>query len=699
MPDLKQFKMWDQGPEEELDVTEIISRYDRGFAGALPSTVETREAFGIAVVESGGILQAEDAAYANSWAGSHAGKLVSPWLYANQVYPGCWPGPAQARGDCVSHSGKNARLLTLICEIVAATPDEISGKIEMAPVVSAEGIKNGVLSTEAAYWFRGHGGDGWQCESDARVALKNAGCVLRQNYDSIGIDLTKYSGSLAGKYGRSAPPENIRDVLDNNLIRTATNADSFEEIRDLLGNGYAVSSCGSEGFSSTRDENGVSKRSGSWSHAMCYSSDTEILTDRGWKYVTEVTREDVLATLNPNSHCLEWEVPRAIHKYEFEGELHHFKRQSIDFLVTPNHRMYGIKNSRRHPKEGEIVDDPKEYEFIRADECTGSFVTKKNSDWEGAHVLYHELPLGTKVPMDIWLEFLGYFISEGHTYYLERARVRASGNTCIRKIRRTSIAQKKPEGVSIIQKCLDKLPFKFHRDNKNHRWTCETKEIWMELNSSGKADAKRIPDYVWTCTKHQLKILFDALMLGDGTKRLDGSDCMYITASKKLAGDVQKLCLAIGKSGTTRKVRTSKGSYSKKGFIYNVAVLNEHFHCALGKAKLVPYSGYVYCPTTVNGIVMVRRNGKMGWCGNSYIGADDRPEIHKAYGEPLILVLNSWGRFNSGPTRVLGTSFDIPQGSFWARWSHVKNRRCIAFSAVNGWPQKNLPPFKVSVFK
>lgn len=350
MSDLKRFKMWDQAPDTELPVQEVIQMYEKGFMGALPSTVETRDAFEEAIGSVGGILNAEDAAYRFGWAGSHAGKLVAPWLYAPQVYPGCWPGPAQARGDCVSHSGKNARLLSLICEIIAGVPDEISGKIEIAPVVSLEGIKNGVLSTEASYWFRGHGGDGWQCESDARVALKNAGCVLRQNYESIGIDLTRYSGSLAGKWGRSAPPENVKDILDNNLIRQTTNANTFEEIRDLLGNGYAISSCGSEGFSSSRDENGVSKRQGSWAHAM------------------------------------------------------------------------------------------------------------------------------------------------------------------------------------------------------------------------------------------------------------------------------------------------------------------------------------------------------------AYIGADDRPEIHQKYGEPLVLVLNSWGRWNSGPTRVFGTQFDIPQGAFWSRWSHVRNRRCIAFSAVNGWPMRTLPEFKVSVF-
>lgn len=262
------FKEWPK--REGLEPEEVISLYEQGFAGATPSTPETKAEFEHAVVESGGVMEMGDAAQANGWAGSHEGKLVIPFVHVEKAYPGCWPGPAQQRGDCVSHGGKNARLLTVVCEVVAGLLDEISGKIEGFPAISPEGIKNGGFSTEASYWFRGHGGDGWQCESDAAVAIKYAGAVVRKAYPEADIDLTRYSGSLAGRYGRSKPPANIADVLDNNLIRTAARVSGFDAIRDGLGNGYGMNSCGGEGFASTRDENGVSARRGSWSHSMAY---------------------------------------------------------------------------------------------------------------------------------------------------------------------------------------------------------------------------------------------------------------------------------------------------------------------------------------------------------------------------------------------------------------------------------------------
>lgn len=96
------------------------------------------------------------------------------------------------------------------------------------------------------------------------------------------------------------------------------------------------------------------------------------------------------------------------------------------------------------------------------------------------------------------------------------------------------------------------------------------------------------------------------------------------------------------------------------------------------------------------------------------IGCDDRPEIHQKYGGPLVLILNSWARWNSGPREVYQSAglvpaekkqrwaelglvspstgnLLIPEGSFWCRWNECSRREAIAFSGVNGWPARDLP--------
>ena len=146
----------------------------------------------------------------------------------------------------------------------------MTNEVEGVPDVSEAARKDGVLSTEAIYWWRRHGGDGWSCDAAAEVVLKESGLWLRRDYPGI-ADLTRYSGNAAGKWGSRTPPADVKAIGQEHLIRTATHAKTFEEVRDLLHNGYCISSCGSEAFSNKRDDNGVSKRSsGVWYHAMAY---------------------------------------------------------------------------------------------------------------------------------------------------------------------------------------------------------------------------------------------------------------------------------------------------------------------------------------------------------------------------------------------------------------------------------------------
>ena len=75
-------------------------------------------------------------------------------------------------------------------------------------------------------------------------------------------------------------------------------------------------------------------------------------------------------------------------------------------------------------------------------------------------------------------------------------------------------------------------------------------------------------------------------------------------------------------------------------------------------------------------------------------GVDDRQDTVKKYGEPIILIQNSWGSWNTGPRRVMGTNIDIPHGSFWSRWSDVRSRTYYAMSSAMGWEPKELYQIK-----
>lgn len=246
---------------------EPLAEYLAGLVGC-DSTPESRQEFRDWVSSQGLYPYAADAINAYGLSGSGAGKLTALWVYMEKLFPGCLPGAAQTRGDCVAHSTRTAAVCTMCSEIVAGRPDEVTGLVEDKPDMPVEGYKDVCCSSEAIYWHRSHGGDGWQCGRAARVMCEKSGLWPRKNYPEFGFDLTRYSGSLAGKWGAVPPPENITKFGQQHLMRTATEVTSFEQARDLLANGYALTTCGGQGWSSKRDENGVSRRQGSWAHAL-----------------------------------------------------------------------------------------------------------------------------------------------------------------------------------------------------------------------------------------------------------------------------------------------------------------------------------------------------------------------------------------------------------------------------------------------
>lgn len=246
--------------------------YETGLVGARYDP-RAEEEFEDAILRAGGQPDGGVVAHQWEWAGIGKDKLTATWMHVEKQFPGCWPGPAQVVGDCVSFGCRNCALTTLACELESEKPDEVTGKIEGKPEVPSEGIKQGVLSTEAIYWWRyermgPRSMDGWTCPDAAKHVTTNSGLWLRKDYPEFGFNLTNYSAGNIRKYLGRNPPDNVRDYGRNHLIRTATKVSGFEQVRDFLAAGYGVFFCSGVGWESTRNEDGVSSPRGSWAHSQ-----------------------------------------------------------------------------------------------------------------------------------------------------------------------------------------------------------------------------------------------------------------------------------------------------------------------------------------------------------------------------------------------------------------------------------------------
>ena len=256
-------------PPVEFDThEECISAYEQGFEGAIydPDGAEECEA------QEDGVFG--DAAHKYGIAGSGKGKL-------SLLYPACWKvsgrdgwfhgAKSQPTGDCTSRGQSHAAIASLANAVLNGNGSW--------PEIPEEAYASGMpWSPTGTYWLKHGGPSGWSCAAAARES-KKIGLVIGKHYESVG-DLLKpenYTTHTISKYCRSGPPEAAFNELNYSVTQTYSRIRSFEEVSDAIANGYGVNSCGGEGFSKTRDANGVSRRSGHWSHSMAYiaADDTE----------------------------------------------------------------------------------------------------------------------------------------------------------------------------------------------------------------------------------------------------------------------------------------------------------------------------------------------------------------------------------------------------------------------------------------
>jgi len=352
---------------------------------------------------------------------------------------------------------------------------------------------------------------------------------------------------------------------------------------------------------------------------LCYDKETQVLTDKGWKYFRNLSYRDKVLTLNPLNHNIEYQRPTEIISNEYEGDLIHFKNKYTDLLVTPNHRMYVKKR-----------DKDNEFKFLRADylEKLYQFQFKKNGKWKGKDLDYFYLPkikktqgcnLIEKIPMDLWIEFLGYYIAEGSTQYKKKT------HNYVVKISQS----KKSKYYSKMESCIKKLGLNYYK-HPSGDFFLSNKQLYSYLKSLGKSYEKYIPREFLNLSKRQLQILWNSIYAGDGTHFTKVKTQGISTSSHRLASDLQELLLKIGYCGDIRLVR-EKGSkqYFKKEDRYIVArhnhyiifknthYINPVYSKNYNKTKRIYYKGKVYCCSVPNEILYVRRNGVAVWCGNT----------------------------------------------------------------------------------
>jgi UDP-glucuronate decarboxylase len=348
----------------------------------------------------------------------------------------------------------------------------------------------------------------------------------------------------------------------------------------------------------------------------CYTDDVEVLTDTGWKLFSDLKVTDTIATLNQNTDRLEYQLPTEIIEQEYDGVIQSYQNQNIDLSVTPNHKMYARK---RNSDNFELIESQK---FTDVDH---SVMKKTVSDWNGPYQEFFFFPeenknikfskhkILEKVKMDDWLEFMGYFLTEGCVYIHNKQKI-VNGKTYFYREYRIQISQSETANNLIFTKignCLTRLGIKYSVSRSgNSYFVFNNKQIAIYLSKFGKSRDKYIPREFLNLSREQLKILFDSMMDGDGTKESEDHSRVYYSTSKHLVDGIQEIMLKLGYRGNIR--------YSKSRNIYSITCVENVIYSKYPIPFIEIYNGMVYCVTVPNRVIYVRRNGKAVFCGNCY---------------------------------------------------------------------------------
>lgn len=346
----------------------------------------------------------------------------------------------------------------------------------------------------------------------------------------------------------------------------------------------------------------------------CHDEQTEVLTGDGWKPFEKVGDEDLIATVDPATHRIEYHKPIHRFSYDYRGEMVRIKGDVVDVLVTPNHTM--LYSTPRLPNT---------WRTARADQLPSRFLVMTAPEAEDtADRPWFDLPgieygnnhfgrgATERVPMDPWLEFLGWVISEGGILSEDRA-----GNRYV-----MTIAQKKyPQR---IRDCLAQLPFSDHEyfDERGQivRWNITGKALitWLREHVGTNCHDKRIPRWCFDLSLRQRRILFDAMMAGDGSRdtRPGRNSGYYATTSAQLADDVLEFAFRLGHRANMASHQDQRPERAPMYYIH-ISDRAASWVASYLNVSREQYEGKVYSFEVPNHTYVTRRNGRIGVHGNS----------------------------------------------------------------------------------
>lgn len=315
---------------------------------------------------------------------------------------------------------------------------------------------------------------------------------------------------------------------------------------------------------------------------LCYSPDTDVLTDEGWVNITQLDKSRRVAAYKVGS--IHFEHPSQVQSFKYDGEMIGISTRFCDLSVTPDHKML-VRQERCYPK------------VIRAKEVVRNMSLPTAACFDAGEDLINadEARLLVAFAAD------GHVPKEGQQIHWGLKRDR-------KKIRLREILTRL--SIPFVER-------KQKRDADEVRITIQRSDVRFLL--------KYMPQKSWGLNLMQLSLALRQLMIEelaqwDGHKN-DYKSIKFDTTRKDEADAVSAIAVS---SGYTCCINTVERPLPRKT-IYSLSLIKKEWKTIGSNPRKqkpweitkTPYSGNVFCCTVSTGFIIVRRNGRICVSGNT----------------------------------------------------------------------------------
>lgn len=418
---------------------------------------------------------------------------------------------------------------------------------------------------------------------------------------------------------------------------------------------------------------------------MCYDEETQIFTDRGWLYFKDLRGDDRVLTLNPQSgESYLINFVRA-YQYAYKGKMYSLQTPDLDILVTPNHRHLVARNCdctyMRLMFSTEIfgkcvyhltnvrVEDENSYKCSKVEGAVEEWVdydgmiycvevpythtvfVRRNGKtvWSGNSSRY-----GSKGTVSCYDEDTTVFTDQGFKPF---SQLRVEDKVAVLDPVSNTFQFEHPSAIhsgpykglmyGYRDRNLDWLVTPAHdmwckRAHRNHKGDTTYQEF-------GRVNVQTVQGYAWL---HPVAAPHCDLahQTARAKELLDTIRRDPVTEVRSVAEARQRACIRYG----LHAIIEQEQQYSRTLFRLRVS------DCRTAQSKqraredgyyTKEYDGFVYCCTVSTGILLVARNGKPMWCGNSIVPKEEM--LRDSQGRPVHIELSPLGTTSRLNTALL----------------------------------------------